>query len=50
MSFPGNTQVEVVDSKRKVKEVHISDVKYVLPADSHIKITFIISPSVDCQN
>ena len=33
VSFPGNTQVEVVDSNGKVKLVHILDVKYVLPAD-----------------
>ena len=32
-TFPGNTLVEVVDSKTKVKIVHITDVKYVLPAD-----------------
>ena len=34
MSFPRKAQVEVVDSKGKVK--HISDVKYVLPADKVI--------------
>ena len=33
MSFPGKTQVEVADSQGKVKIDHISDVKYVLPAD-----------------
>ena len=33
ISFPGKTQVEVVDSKGKVKIVHILDVKYVLPTD-----------------
>ena len=31
--FPGKTQVELVDSRGKVKIVHISDVKYVLSAD-----------------
>ena len=36
MPFPGKTQVQVVDSKGKVKIVHILDVKYVLPADSVI--------------
>ena len=33
VSYPGRTQVEVVDSTGKVKVVHISDMKYVLPAD-----------------
>ena len=33
MSFPGKTQVEVVDSKGKVKVVKFSYVKYVLPAN-----------------
>ena len=32
VSFPGRNQVEVVDSTGKVKVVHISDVKHVLPA------------------
>ena len=36
ISFPRKTQVEVVGSKGKVKIVHISDVKYVLPADRAI--------------
>ena len=31
--FLGRTQVEGVDSAGKVKVVHISDIKYVLPAD-----------------
>ena len=38
MSFSCKTQVEEVDSTGKVKVVHISDVKYMLPADSHIKL------------
>ena len=33
VSFPRKTQDDVLDSKVKVKVVHISDVKYVLPAD-----------------
>ena len=33
MSFPGKTQVEVVEAKGKVKIVHISNVKYVLHVD-----------------
>ena len=33
ISFPRRTQFEVVDSKGKAKLLHISDVKYVLPAD-----------------
>ena len=33
ISFPGRSQVEVVDSKGEVKIVHISDVKYAVPAD-----------------
>ena len=33
VSFPRKIQVEVVYSKGKVRIVHISDVKYVLPAD-----------------
>ena len=36
VSFPGKSQVEVVDSRDKVKTVHISDVKYILPADKVI--------------
>ena len=36
MSFPRKTQVEVVDSKDKVKIVHILDIKYLLPADRAI--------------
>ena len=39
VSFPENTIAEVVDLMGKVKIVHISDVKYVLPADTHMKIT-----------
>ena len=31
--FPTKTQANVVDSKGKEKMVHISDIKYVLPAD-----------------
>ena len=33
VSFPRKTQVEVADSKGKVKILHILDVKYVLPAE-----------------
>ena len=33
VSFPGKTQVEMEDSMGKVKIVHISDVKYILPAE-----------------
>ena len=33
VSFPRKTQAEMVDSKGKVKIVHISDIKYVLPPD-----------------
>ena len=32
MCLPRNTQVEVVDSAGKVQLVHISNVKYILPA------------------
>ena len=33
VSFPSKTQVKMVDSKDKVKIVHISDFRYVLAAD-----------------
>ena len=36
VSFPGKAQVEVVDSKGKVKIVHISNVKYVLTVISKL--------------
>ena len=36
ISFPRETQVKGIDSKGKVKIVHISDVKHVLPADKVI--------------
>ena len=36
ISFSGKTPVEMVDSKGKVKIVHIAAITYVLPADSII--------------
>ena len=33
ISFTTKTQVKMVDSKGKVKIVHMSDIKYVLPVD-----------------
>ena len=48
--FPIRTQVEVVDSKGKVKIVHISDIKYVLPADRVLSNCLITSPLEGNQN